>query len=128
MVAKKYKEKVPGVSDPNQNDEITSNPNPSLQNLRIYSSKGFRKSSQRWIMNVANTVFLELRIFWGRYHFRLLVFASTGEYFYYWHWRVLPNVFKVNDAKTFKNLVVPFQALWSQIICILRIASLNWNL
>ena len=47
MVAKKYKEKVPGVSDPNQNDEITSNPNPSLQNLRIYSSKGFRKSSQR---------------------------------------------------------------------------------
>ena len=42
----KCKEKVPDVSDPNQNVETT---NSSLHNLKIYSSKGCRKTSQRWI-------------------------------------------------------------------------------
>ena len=49
------------------------------------------------------------RIFSRRYHFRLWVFASTGEYFYYWHWQVLPNVLQRKydaDAKTFKNLML----------------------
>ena len=63
-------------------------PNSSLQNLKIYSSKRWRKTSQRWIMHVANSIILE---FWIS-HFRLLVFALTGEYFYCWHWRVLPKV------------------------------------
>ena len=40
----KCKEKVPDVSDPNQNVETT---NSSLHNLKIYSSKGCRKTSQR---------------------------------------------------------------------------------
>ena len=46
----KYKEKVPDVSDPNQNIETKCNPNSSLHNLKIYSSKGCRKTSQRWII------------------------------------------------------------------------------
>ena len=74
-------------------------PNLSLHNLKIYSSKGCRKTIQRWIICVmyrylTHTAILNIRIFSRRYpyHFRLWVFASTGEYFYYWHWRVLPNV------------------------------------
>ena len=43
----KFKEKVPDVSDPNQNVQTTCNPNSSLHNLKIYSSKGCRKTSQR---------------------------------------------------------------------------------
>ena len=33
-------------------------------------------------MYVANTAILELPIFSTRYHFRLWIFASTGENFY----------------------------------------------
>ena len=103
----KYKEKVPDVSDPNQNAETISNS--SLYNLKIYSSNKCRKTSQRWIIlyvTVANTAaILNIWIFSWRYHFRLWVFASTGKYFYYWHWRDYPICYKVNDAKTFKNLV-----------------------
>ena len=43
----KYKEKVPDLSDPNQNVKTTCNS--SLYNVKIYSSKGCRKSSPRWI-------------------------------------------------------------------------------
>ena len=64
----------------------------NTKNLKVYSSKECRKISQRWITYVANTAILELRIFSGRYHFRLRVFALTSEYFYWWHWRVLPKV------------------------------------
>ena len=39
-----YKEKVPGVSDPNQNVKTTCNSKLSLHNLKIYSSKGCRKT------------------------------------------------------------------------------------
>ena len=69
-------------------------PNSSLHNLKIYLSKGCRKTSQRSItcMYLANTAVLNIRIFCRRYHFRLWVFASTGEYFYCWHWRVLRSV------------------------------------
>ena len=42
----KCKEKVRDVSDPNQNVET---PNSSLHNLKIYSSKVCRETSQRWI-------------------------------------------------------------------------------
>ena len=52
-------------------------PNSSLHNLKIYTSKGCRKTSQIWIYvasNVAtylaNTVVLNIQI-WGRCHFRL---------------------------------------------------------
>ena len=69
-------------------------PNSSLPNLKIYSSKGCRKTSQRWIicMYLPNTAVLNIGIFSRTYHFRLWVLASTGEYFHYWHWRVLHSV------------------------------------
>ena len=67
-------------------------PSSGLPNLKIYSSRGCRKASQRWSMYVANKAILKLRVFRGRYHFRLWVLASTGEYFYYWHWGLLPKV------------------------------------
>ena len=53
-----------------------------------------RKTSQRWhiCMYLANTAVLNIWTFSRRYHFRLYVFASTGEYFYYWHWQVLPSI------------------------------------
>ena len=59
--------------------------NSILHNLKIYLSKGCRKTSQRSItcMYLANTAVLNIRIFSRRYQFRLSVFASTGEYFYY---------------------------------------------
>ena len=53
-------------------------PNSSLQNVKIYSSKGCRKTSQRWIYvasylatYLTNTAVLNIRIFSRRYHFRL---------------------------------------------------------
>ena len=54
-------------------------PNSSLHNLKIYSSKEWRKTSQRWMyirtMYVAtylvNVAVLNIRIFSRRYHFRL---------------------------------------------------------
>ena len=53
-------------------------PNSSLHNLKISSSKGCRKTSQRWIYvasyvatYLANTAILNIRIFSRRYHFRL---------------------------------------------------------
>ena len=67
-------------------------PNSCLHNLKVYSSKGCRKTSQRWIICVANTAIPNIQIFSRRYHYRLWVFASTGEYFYHWHWTVLPKV------------------------------------
>ena len=127
---------VPGVSDPNQNVKTTS-----LHNLKIYSLKGCRKTSQkcktsqrcRWIY-LANTAILNIRIFSWRFHFRLWVFTSTGEYFYCWHWRVLHDVLQSKyDANTFNNFVyILFYALTSQIIiCIVycRLVRLtNWGL
>ena len=69
-------------------------PNSSLQNLKIYSSKGSRKTCQNWIMYVANTAILEHRFFNEGCCFRLWVFASTSKYFYYWDWRVLLQVLR----------------------------------
>ena len=53
-------------------------PNSSLSNLKIYSSKGCRKTSQRWIYIASyvatylpNTAVLNIRIFSRRYHFIL---------------------------------------------------------
>ena len=43
----KCKEKVPDVSDPNQMLKQHATPNSSLHNLKIYSSKECRKTSQR---------------------------------------------------------------------------------
>ena len=76
-------------------------PNSILHNLKIYSSKEVRKTSHH-----SNSKYSK---FQQKMSLRLLVFASTGEYFYYWHWWVLPNVFQSKyDAKTFKSLAYYF--------------------
>ena len=57
-----------------------------LRNLKIYSSKGCRilvKDELYKTMYLANTVVLDIRVFSRRYYFRLWVFASAREYFYY---------------------------------------------
>ena len=87
-------------------------PNSSLHNLKIYSSKGSRKTIQRWIicmMQLLNThtAILNIRIFSRRYPItsdygfllRLVntFTIDTDEYYL--------MCYKVNDTKTFKNLV-----------------------
>ena len=98
----RYKEKVPGVSDFNQNVEI-----PWISNLTYTEIKRFihEKRAEKLVKGE----------FWAilKSHFRLSVFASTGEYFYCWHQRVLPKVLQGNDANTFKKLVVSFYTLYS---------------
>ena len=92
----KYKEKVPDVSDPNQNVETTCNSKLKFTRLKSFiHRKGAENLKDAWTIctYVANIAILNLRIFGGRYSFRLWIFASTSEYFYYWHWRVLPKVF-----------------------------------
>ena len=55
---------------------------------------------------LANKAVLNIRIFSRRYHFRRQVFASTGKYIYNDTTdEEYPVCYKVNDAKTFKNLV-----------------------
>ena len=46
----KYKQKLPDMSDSNQNLETTAIPNSSFQNFKIFSSKGYQRSSQKRIM------------------------------------------------------------------------------
>ena len=79
----KCKEKVLNVSDPNQNVETTCNNKFKFTKPKDLFIKGRRKTGQKCIMYVANTAILKLRIFSGRNHCRLWVFASAGEYFYY---------------------------------------------
>ena len=101
-------------------------PNSSLHNLKIYISKGCRKTSQRWIgicslasyayayvaTYLAKTAILNVRIF-SRYHsdYRFLLRLVntfpiyTDEYIY-------PAVcYKVNDANTFKNPYILFYSI-----------------
>ena len=97
MAGQNIKKKYLMCQIPNKMLKEHAIPNSSLHNIKIYSSKGCRKSSQIWTICMysvllANTAILNIQIFSSRYHFRLCVFASTYEYFYYWHWRVLPNV------------------------------------
>ena len=47
----KCKEKIPDVSDPNQNVEKHATPNSNLHNLRIYLSKACRKTTK---MNICS--------------------------------------------------------------------------
>ena len=86
-----------------------------------------------WMNYLANTAIPNIQIF-RRYNFRLWVFASTGEYLYCWHWRLLHNVLQSKyDAKTFKNLIyIILRFELTQIImcivcnmCNLQIGSFN---
>ena len=62
-------------------------PNSSLHKQRFIHQKGAEKlvKDELYVFTycLANTAILDIRIFNRRYHFRLWVFASTGEYFYY---------------------------------------------
>ena len=74
----KYKEKVPDVSDPSQSSEITCNSKLKFTELkRFIHQKGAEKlvEDKSWAIT-------KFQFFSGRYYFRLLVFASSGEYFY----------------------------------------------
>ena len=84
----KYKEKVPDVSDSNQNVETTCNSKFKFTELkRFINEKGTETivTDDLWAI-------LKFQIFSWIYHFRLWVFALTGEYFCCWHWRVLPKL------------------------------------
>ena len=65
----KYKEKVPNVSDLNQNVETTywhTIPNSIFHNLKINSSKGCRKTSHRWIIyDVATYLTQQFYKYWN---------------------------------------------------------------
>ena len=74
----KYKEKVPDVSDPSQNTEMTCNSKFKFTELkRFIHQKGAEKLVRDELAAIT-----KFQFFSGRYHFRLLVFASSGEYFY----------------------------------------------
>ena len=88
----KCKEKVPMCQIRIKMFKQHAIPISNLHNLKIYSSKACRKTSHRWIicMYLAITAVLNIQIFSRRYHFRLWVFNSTGQY--YWNWLVLPSL------------------------------------
>lgn len=79
-------------------------PSSGLPNLKIYSSRGCRKASQRLSIYVANKAILKLRIFRGRYHLKAWFFTSTGEFFTVHTEEYYPRCHKVNDGKTSKTL------------------------
>ena len=132
MAGQNIKKKYLMCQIPNKMLKEHAIPNSSLHNIKMYSSKGCRKSNQIWIICMysillANTAILNIQIFSSRYHFRLCVFASTDEYFYYWHWRVLPNVLQSKWRKrTFlKTLYLYYLRLLTQIIIYCRLAHLT---
>ena len=111
----KYKEKVPDMSDPNQNLETTCNSKLKFTEL----------VKDELPMYAANIAILKLSAedITLDYGFLLRLVNTftidTDEYY--------PRCYKVNDAKTCKNLLASFYALCSQIICILQIGSFNWG-
>ena len=124
----KYEAQILDVSDSNQNVETTCNSKSSLQNLKIFSSKGCRKTNKWWIIYAANTAILKLRIFRGRYCFRLWVFALAGEYFYCWHWgallKALHGEWSHDLPKPCCSIIFEF-ALTNHMY--MQIVSLNWG-
>ena len=104
-----------------------ANPNSSLHNLKIYSSKGCRKTSKDELyvaMYLTNTAVLNIPIFSRKYHFRLQVSLlrlmntftiDTDEN--------NPVCYKENDAKTFANLAYYFMLTNHYVYC--RLARLT---
>ena len=85
----------------------------NLQSSKIYLSKECRKTSYSNMnyMYVANTAMLKTQNFSWRSHLTIWIFASTGEYFYYWHCGVL---LKKLQGKWCQDL----QKLCSIILCL----------
>ena len=71
-------------------------PNLIHRTWRFIPQKGAEKliKDDGWIMQIVKIAILKLRIFSVRYHFRLLAFASTSEYFYCWHREILPKMLR----------------------------------
>ena len=113
---KRKKEKVTDVSDPNKNVGTAWTSQTQLKELFIK-----RLQENMNYMYVTNAAILNILVFSWRYHFKLWVFVSTGEYFYYLHWRVLPNVLQSKWCQDlWKPCTILFYTLCSQIIiCIL---------
>ena len=78
--------------------------------------------------HVLNSAILKFRIFSGRCHFRLWVFASLVNPFTIDTDEYCPRCYKINDAKNLKYQVVSFYTLCSQVIRTLQIGSFNWGL
>ena len=105
----KYKENVPDIKVPIKILKQHAIRNSSLQNLKISSSKGYRRKSQKWIIYVANTA-----INFRTSNFqRKISFQIMGFYFDWWILLLLtlksilyPRCYKVSDSKTFKSIVV----------------------
>ena len=81
-------------------------------------------------LGIANTAILNIWNFSWRYNFRLRDFVSTGGYFYYWHWPVLPNVVQSKwGPRPLKNLyIILCLFLQNHHMNIFHIGSFNWGL
>ena len=95
-------------------------PNSRLHNLKIYSSKGCRKTSQKWIVLCTYLASTAIQVFSRTYQI-------MGFCFDWWILLLLtdqyhPVCYKVNDAKTFKNLVYYFVLAYRHVYC--RLARL----
>ena len=114
------------MSDPNQNVEITCNSKLNFTELkRFVHEKGAEKLVKYELWAIIKT-----QIFSGRYHFRLWVFASSGEYFYCWHWRVLTKVLQgkwCQDLKRPCSIILRF-TLTNHTYSILQTGWFNWHL
>ena len=111
----KYNEKVPDVSEPNQNVETTCNSKLKFTWLKDLFTKKLQKNQSKMndykcinYMYLANTTILNIPIFSRRYYlwlsdYRFLLrlvnnfTIDTDEYY--------QMCYNVNDAKTFKNLL-----------------------
>ena len=89
-------------------------PNSSLHNLKIYSSRGCRKTSQRcrWIRYLANTTILNIRIFSRRYHLRLLALLRLVNNFTFDSGEYYTMCYKVNMPRPLKTLYIYYFTLW----------------
>ena len=63
----------------------------------------------QYSVTLPNTAILNIRILSRRYHFRLWVFASTGEYYHYKTDEYYPMRYKLNDTQ---DLQKPFIYLY----------------
>ena len=74
----KYKEKVPEVSDSNENIEAAHNSKFMFTERKRFN---YQKGPEKLLKDELLAV-LKFQILNGRYHFRLWVFASSDEYFH----------------------------------------------
>ena len=109
----KYLEKVTDLSDSNQNVNTRCISKVNFTELKIYLSNSIEKLSRRNYLCCQHSY---LKISAENIISNYVLLLRLVNNFFCYYPRVLP---KVNDAKIFKNPVVLFYTLRSQIICIL---------